>query len=137
MIAIFSAIAKTNIATLVISIVSMTFIYTVKHFVNEKFKSKMIAPIPVDLIVVVVGTLLSYFFKFSERWHVKIVGEIPVGIPTPKLPPVGIFSHVISESISIAIVSFAINISMAKLFARKYKYDLVANQVRKKKNFIF
>jgi MFS superfamily sulfate permease-like transporter len=49
---IFSIIDHTNIATLVISIISMIFIYCVKHFINEKFKHKMPVPIPVDLIVV-------------------------------------------------------------------------------------
>ena len=37
----------------------MVFIYSVKHFINEKYASKMIAPIPVDLIVV------SNSFRFS------------------------------------------------------------------------
>ena len=45
-------ITNTNIVTLLISIVSIIFIYSVKHFINEKYASKMIAPIPVDLIVV-------------------------------------------------------------------------------------
>jgi solute carrier family 26, other len=49
-------------------------------------------------------------------------------IPKPQLPPVKVFPLIIGSSISIAIVSFAINISMAKLFAKKYKYDLDANQ---------
>lgn len=30
----------------------MVFLYTIKHFVNEKFKDKMIVPVPVELIVV-------------------------------------------------------------------------------------
>lgn len=49
---IFSNIAHTNLATLVISLISMIFIYCVKHFINERFKDKMLVPIPVDLIVV-------------------------------------------------------------------------------------
>jgi MFS superfamily sulfate permease-like transporter len=52
LIEIFSHIAKTNLATLIISIVSMVFIFSIKHFINEKYKEKMFAPIPVDLIVV-------------------------------------------------------------------------------------
>ena len=72
-------IEYTNIATLVISLISMVFIYCVKHFVNEKFKEKMPVPIPVDLIVIITGTVVSYFVKFKERWHVAIVGDIPLG----------------------------------------------------------
>jgi hypothetical protein len=98
---IFSHIAKTNLATLIISIVSMVFIFSIKHFINEKYKEKMFAPIPVDLIVVfnitflyeqylynldsinilkvILGTIFSYIFKFKEKWYVKTVGEIPLG----------------------------------------------------------
>ena len=50
-------------------------------------------------------------------------------IPAPKLPPISLFSDVLSDAIGLAIVSFAINISMAKMFAKKYKYDISANQV--------
>ena len=46
------------------------------------------------------------------------------------MPPMSIASDVLGDAISIAIVSFAVNISMAKLFSKKYKYELNANQVR-------
>jgi solute carrier family 26 protein len=101
----------------------------VKHFINEKYKEKMIAPVPADLILVSFGTLFSYLFKFNEKWNVKIVGDIPLGLPMPSLPAFDLFYPMLSASINIAIVSFAINISMAKLFAKKYKYSLDANQV--------
>ncbi len=68
-------------------------------------------------------------FKFNENFKIKIVGDLPRGIPAPRLPPFSIASEVFGDAISIAIVSFAINISMAKLFAKKYKYELNANQV--------
>ena len=121
----------TNLATLVISAVSMSFYYSVKHFINEKYKDRMIAPVPGDLVLVTMGTLLSYLFKFNERWQVKVVGEIPLGFPAPQLPAFKFLPAVFNASLSIAIVSFAINISMAKLFAKKYKYELRANQVTK------
>jgi hypothetical protein len=42
----------TNLATLIISIISFIFIFCVKYFINERYKEKMFAPIPIDLIVV-------------------------------------------------------------------------------------
>ena len=67
-------------------------------------------PVPIELILVVFGTLFAYLFDFNERWRVKIVGDLPRGIPAPSLPPVHIFPDVFGEAISIAIVSFAVNI---------------------------
>lgn len=73
------AISNTNIATLVISIISIIFIYTIKVHINKRFKSKLIIPIPVELIIVVIATLISYFANFNGRWGVEIVGILPIG----------------------------------------------------------
>jgi len=50
----------------------------------------------------------------------------------PEFPPKLIFllSEIFTDAVGIAIVSFAINISMAKMFAKKYKYEISPNQVR-------
>ena len=50
-------------------------------------------------------------------------------MPQPRLPPLHIMSLIFSDAMTIAIVSFAINISMAKLFAKRHKYEIRANQV--------
>lgn len=49
-------------------------------------------------------------------------------IPAPSIPPLWLFNQLIPEIIEIAIVSFALNISMAKLFAKRYKYTIRPNQ---------
>jgi hypothetical protein len=45
------------------------------------------------------------------------------------MPPLRIFPMIIGDCVGIAIVSFALNISMAKLFAKKHKYHIRPNQV--------
>jgi solute carrier family 26 protein len=50
-------------------------------------------------------------------------------MPKPSIPPARLFSILLGDSIAIAIVSFAINVSMAKLFAKKHKYEIKPNQV--------
>ena len=57
----------------------MVFLYIVKMHVNERFKKKMPAPIPVELIVVIVGTVASYFIKLNEVYKVKTIGFLPLG----------------------------------------------------------
>jgi MFS superfamily sulfate permease-like transporter len=59
-IGIAKQIHKTNWITLVISIISLIVLYTVKRFINEKFKSKLIIPIPIELIVVMIGMYIMY-----------------------------------------------------------------------------
>ncbi len=49
--------------------------------------------------------------------------------PAPSMPPVRVFPMIASKAIAISIVSFALSISMAKLYAKKHKYHIRANQV--------
>jgi MFS superfamily sulfate permease-like transporter len=78
---------------------------------------------------VIFGTLFSYLFQFKENWKIPTVGSVKPGIPPPELPSFSLVSEILGDSISLAIVSFAINISMAKMFAKKYKYEISPNQV--------
>ena len=52
-----------------------------------------------------------------------------IRIPAPIVPPLYLVPELLGDAISIAIVAFAINISMAKFFGRKYKYEISSNQV--------
>jgi len=122
-------IHKTNWQTSVISIISLIVLYIVKRFINEKYKSKLIVPIPIELIVVIIATLISYFCDFKKNYQVSVVGTIPLGMPTPRLPPIHkVFSTLIGDAINIAIVSFALNISLVKYFSNKHEYEVNSNQ---------
>jgi len=50
-------------------------------------------------------------------------------LPAPAFPPVSRFGEVAASAISVAVVSFAVNISLAKLFAKKRAYSLDSDQV--------
>ena len=107
----------------------MIALYAVKHFINHNFKDELIAPIPIEFIVIVLGTLFGFSLDLNRRYKVDVVGYIPVGFPAPRLPAFNLISMVIFDAFNIAVVSFALNISMAKLFAKKYNYQLNPDQV--------
>ena len=50
-------------------------------------------------------------------------------LPLPVIPPTKYLSELIARAVAMAIVGFAISISMAQLFARKHNYQVDANQV--------
>jgi MFS superfamily sulfate permease-like transporter len=50
-------------------------------------------------------------------------------IPAPKVNQFGDLSDVISDAVAIAIVAFAISVSMAKILGKKHDYEVDANQV--------
>lgn len=124
---LFKHVSETNIATLVISIISLIILFIFK-VVNDKYSHKFPAPIPIEITTVIFATMISYFVGFETKWNVKIVGSLPLGFPQPRIPPMQLFMQLIGDSISIAILTFALQVSFAKLFAKKHKYEISANQ---------
>lgn len=49
-------------------------------------------------------------------------------LPNPKMPRLDFIGQTFVDSLIIAIVIFAISLSMAKTFAKKHRYDVDANQ---------
>ena len=48
--------------------------------------------------------------------------------PMPKVPPAYLFPQIIADSVKIAIITYALQISFCKLFAKKHKYEINPNQ---------
>ncbi|CAH2275795.1 chloride anion exchanger-like [Pelobates cultripes] len=124
---IFDQLRITNIADLVISIIVMVFVYGFKE-INDRFKSKLPVPIPIEIIMTVIATGVSYAFDFKHRFAVNTVGTIQRGFDPPVAPDVGIFQSSVANSISIAIVGFAVAFSVAQVYAIKHNYTIDANQ---------
>lgn len=124
---IFKYINKTNLCDLVTSIIALVLIVPIKE-VNNLFKDKMKAPFPMELLVVVAGTLLSYFFNFNGRYKSKICGYIPTGFKEPALPDMSLLSNLALDALPIAIIGFAMTVSLAEIFGKKHGYPVRANQ---------
>ena len=125
---IFSKLPETNIATLVISIISMIVIYLVKRFINEKYKKRMRIPIPIELIVVIIATLVSTFAEFHKKFNVKVVEDVPMGIPSPKFPDLTLAKDYIGDGVIIIVIAYAQTLAMAKTMGLKHNYVVDSNQ---------
>ncbi|XP_046562010.1 sulfate transporter-like [Haliotis rubra] len=124
---ILKHITATNVATLIISLICMLIIYLVKAQINERFKDKMKIPIPIELIVVILGTLASYFLRLQETYNVPVVGKIPGGVPVPRVPNILLAKDYFFEALIIIIVAYAQTISMAKTLGMKNNYKVDAH----------
>ncbi|CAF4395387.1 unnamed protein product, partial [Adineta steineri] len=67
-------------------------------------------------------------FDLHGRYKVKIVNTIGSGFRTPQIPSLVLIPSLIKDAIIIAVVSFAICISLAKTYAKKFKYIVNSNQ---------
>ncbi|XP_075687868.1 solute carrier family 26 member 6-like isoform X2 [Rhinoderma darwinii] len=127
LVSLFGRIHKTNIGTLVVSLIALVFLFAVKE-VNQRFQSKLCMPIPIELVVLIISTAISYGVNLHGNYGVGIVGEIPTGLLAPTVPNAEFFANVAGNAFAIAVVGYAITISMAKMFAMKHGYKVDNNQ---------
>ncbi|KAG8504510.1 Sulfate transporter [Galemys pyrenaicus] len=124
---IFKNIHKANLCDLVTSLLCLLVLLPTKE-INERFKSKLKAPIPTELIVVVAATLASHFGKLNEKYNTSIAGHIPTGFMPPEAPDWNLVPSVAVDAIAISIIGFAITVSLSEMFAKKHGYTVKANQ---------
>ncbi|ELK28300.1 PREDICTED: sulfate transporter [Myotis davidii] len=124
---IFRNIHKTNLCDLITSLLCLLVLLPTKEL-NERFKSKLKAPIPTELIVVVAATLASHFGKLNEKYNTSVAGHIPTGFMPPKAPDWNLIPNVATDAIAMSIIGFAITVSLSEMFAKKHGYTVRANQ---------
>lgn len=74
------------------------------------------------------GTIISRYVGLSDKWSIKLVGNIPTGLPTPVVPDFLLVKELLVDSFAIAMVSYSVSVSMALIFAQKYNYEIDFNQ---------
>jgi high affinity sulfate transporter 1 len=106
--------------TVVVSVVSLALLFGLEK-INRR--------IPAALIVVVLGSVLSYLLDLEAK-GVHIVGDIPPGLPSIGLPDVGLRDiwALLPGAVGIVLVAFAESIAAARSYAAKHHYEIDANQ---------
>ncbi|NXS57188.1 S26A6 protein, partial [Brachypteracias leptosomus] len=118
---------QTNVGTLVTAIIAMVAIFIVKEL-NHKFASKLPMPVPIELITIIISTGISYGVNLNDKFGISVVGNIPSGLKAPVAPNVRYFGQVVGNAFAIAVVGYAICISLGKIFALKHGYKVDSNQ---------
>ncbi|XP_045612682.1 prestin isoform X2 [Procambarus clarkii] len=125
---IFSQVLNANPADTIIAAITITVLAVNAEVLKPWIRTKTKIPIPIELIVVSIGTLVSYLANLHNVYNVRIVGEIPTGLPEPTLPPFELMPAVAVDSIIISIVAYTVSFSMARIFAKRHNYNIDANQ---------
>ncbi|CAG5117336.1 unnamed protein product [Candidula unifasciata] len=119
---------KTNVATLSTFLISVLVLYLVKRFINDRYKKHMRIPVPIELIVVIIATLISKFAYLHENFHVTVVESVPVGLPSPTWPDFSLVTDYIGDGIIIIVIAYAQTLAMAKTMGLKHNYVVDSNQ---------
>ncbi|XP_056895957.1 solute carrier family 26 member 6 [Takifugu flavidus] len=120
-------VPKTNIGTLVVSIVAIICLILTKEL-NAYLSKKIPVPIPVELLGIVIATVISWQVNLNEQFGVDVVGKIPTGLQAPVVPDFSLFGQVIGDAFALAFVGYGIAISLGRIFALKYGYNVDSNQ---------
>ncbi|KAL9853215.1 prestin isoform 1-T3 [Geothlypis trichas] len=127
MVAVFSNITTTNIATMIVGFTCIVLLLIGKE-INFRFQKKLPVPIPMEIIVVIIGTGVSAGMNLHESYKVDVVGNIPQGLRAPAIPDIELIPAIFVDAVAIAIVGFSMAVSMAKIFALKHGYTIDGNQ---------
>lgn len=119
---VFEKFDSINLLSIVIGLITI-FIIVVSKKIHRS--------IPSALVVVLLGVWVSWFFNLNSL-GTQIVGEIPAGLPSFKLPEFGFdqFKELLPIAFTLAIIAFMEAISIAKALEVKHKgeYELDNNQ---------
>lgn len=85
--------------------------------------------LPGPLIVVIAATVITSVFGLADR-GVATVGTIPASLPAFAIPglDIDLMRPLLSAAAIITIIGFMESVAVAKVYARRNRYDLVPNQ---------
>lgn len=118
---VVTVLDQVNFITFLLGLLGIVVLVLLKKFVPK---------IPAALVVVAVGTLAVYFLDLQSL-GVKIVGSIPDGLPSFKIPELKHlpYAELIPMAITLALVAFMEAISISKSLEEKVEnYKVDANQ---------
>ncbi len=113
-------LGQVHVITLVVGAASIALLLLFKR-VSKQF--------PAALAVVVLGTAAVWLLGLHQH-GVRIVGEVPAGLPAPQLPHLDVeaMRALLPTAVTIALVGFMESIAVAKAFAKRARYEVDANQ---------
>ncbi|XP_059812099.1 solute carrier family 26 member 10 isoform X1 [Hypanus sabinus] len=124
---LLGALAMTNIVELIISLICLSVLIPMKE-INSRFQQKLRTPIPIEIIMLIVATAVTFATSLDERCNVQIVGHIPAGFPSPQLPALGSIPNLVGDTVAITFVGYAVSVSLAMIYADKHRYKIDPNQ---------
>lgn len=136
LVALGQQISQTNTPTMVIGLCALAFLVWVRKHLKPLLVKLGLAPRPADLIAkagpvlaVVATTAVTYAFGLDQQ-GVKVVGEVPSGLPSLVLPTfdMPLWRELFVSALLISIVGFVESVSVAQTLAAKRRQRISPNQ---------
>ena len=133
---IYQALGEVNPYTLTIGVVATGFLFWTRKKLKPLLLAAGLGPRLADLIAkagpvaaIVVSVLAVVSFGLADK-GVRIVGDIPAGLPPFALPSfdLGLWRQLIVPAVLISLVGFVESVSVAQTLAAKRRQRIVPNQ---------
>lgn len=100
-------LGELHAATLVFAAVTLTFLFTVAHAARA---------VPGPLLAVVLGTSAVTLFDLDDRYGIKVIGDVPAGLPSVALPGLTELPHLVLPALGVLLVAYTDFILTARAF---------------------
>ena len=133
---IMGAVGETNVYTLAIGVAAWAFLLLSRKRAKPFFKALGAKPRLAEILAktapilaVVVTTLVAWVFNLDEK-GVRLVGEVPSGLPAFTLPPLdtGLWSQLVVSALLISVVGFVESVSVGQTLAAKRRQRIDPDQ---------
>lgn len=97
---------QANLCDVLTSAVCLAVLLAAKEL-SDRFRHRLRVPLPAELLVIVVATIVSHLGQFHERFGSSVAGDIPTGFMAPRVPDAGLMWRVALDAASLALVGSA------------------------------
>jgi sulfate permease, SulP family len=133
---IIHGISGTNPYTLIIGIVATSFLFWTRKYLKPLLLARGLQPRAADLVAkagpvaAIVLSILAVVALDLAAKGVKIVGDIPAGLPPFALPSfnLALWQQLLLPAVLISLVGFVESVSVAQTLATKRRQRIVPNQ---------
>ena len=141
---IFQNLYHTNAADAIVGLITITAVLILREFVNVKFAKKLKHPIPAELIVMAIGTIVSHFAELNKHFGLVVTGNTPRGFLVPTVPILAINLEnrfmftaqtqfqlkydFVFDCLALAVAIYGVTLTLSKTLARKHGYVIDENQ---------
>jgi SulP family sulfate permease len=86
--------------------------------------------IPGALVALVLGTAIAGIFQLSTTQNVAVVGDIPIGMPSPTIPIISLqaIPFLIGGAVGMVFLAVGETLGTGRAYAAKYHYEVNADQ---------
>ncbi|MDQ0834272.1 SulP family sulfate permease [Streptomyces achromogenes] len=100
-------LSRIHVSTVLFAGVALGVLFTVAHFLRT---------VPAPLLVVVFGTAAVSLFDLDDRYGIKVIGDVPSGLPALALPDLAELPHLLLPALGVLLVGYTDFVLTARAF---------------------